>query len=53
MFIAIIPLVLLIVGLLMYVLSANPKIAEVGRMTFFAGILAFAFATAKTVLHLP
>jgi Na+/phosphate symporter len=34
-------LLIAIVGLLMYALAANPKLQEVGRLAFFAGLLAF------------
>jgi ABC-type Co2+ transport system permease subunit len=34
-------LLVAIAGLLAYALSANPKIAEIGRLSFFAGFLAF------------
>jgi hypothetical protein len=34
-------LLVALVGLLMYALSANPKLAEIGRISFFAGLLAF------------
>ncbi len=37
--IAVPPLVMLI-GLLMYALCTNPKLAEIGRILFFAGALA-------------
>ncbi len=30
-----------IVGLLMYALSANGKVQEIGRIMFFSGLLAF------------
>jgi Na+/phosphate symporter len=30
-----------LVGLLMYALSSNPKLQEIGRLSFFAGLLAF------------
>lgn len=30
-----------IVGALMYALAANPKVSELGRISFFAGLLAF------------
>lgn len=33
--------VAIIVGVLMYALCANPKLQEIGRLTFFAGMLAF------------
>lgn len=34
-------LLVCIVGLLMYALSANPKIVEIGKIMFFCGLLAF------------
>jgi Na+/phosphate symporter len=41
--IAIIPAVFAIIGLLVYMLASNPKTVELGRLTFFAGLLALAF----------
>ena len=35
------PLLLAVVGLLMYALCANPKLAEIGRIMFAVGLLAF------------
>jgi hypothetical protein len=37
MLIAIFPLVILIVGLLLWVLASNPKVSEAGRLLFFCG----------------
>lgn len=34
-------LLVAIIGVLMYALCANPKLAEIGRLLFFAGALAF------------
>ncbi len=34
-------LLVAIVGVLMYALSANPKLAEIGRISFAMGLLAF------------
>ena len=34
-------LLVCVLGLLLYVLSANPKLQELGRIAFFAGLLAF------------
>jgi Na+/phosphate symporter len=34
-------LLVAIVGVLMYALAANPKLSEIGRLAFFAGLLAF------------
>lgn len=35
------PLLVALVGLLMYALSANPKPAEIGRILLWCGLLAF------------
>lgn len=37
MLIAIVPLLVLVTGLLLWVLSSNPKVAEAGRILFFCG----------------
>jgi hypothetical protein len=42
--ILVLPLLICLVGLLMYALSANPKLAEIGRMMFWVGLLAFLLA---------
>jgi hypothetical protein len=34
-------LLVALAGLLMYGFSANPKLQEIGRISFFAGLLAF------------
>lgn len=34
-------LLVCLVGVLMYALSANPKLVEIGRMMFWVGLLAF------------
>jgi Na+/phosphate symporter len=52
MLIAIIPFIVLIVGLLMYALAANPKISEIGRIMFFCGLLALCFTFARQTLSL-
>jgi hypothetical protein len=39
----IIPLVMAILGALAYALSANPKVQELGRLLFAAGVFALAF----------
>lgn len=38
-----------LVGLLAYALSGSPKVAELGRLAFFAGLLVFLLRTATTV----
>lgn len=35
------PLLISIIGLLMYALSGNPKVVEIGRIMFWTGLLAF------------
>lgn len=46
MFIAIIPLVVAIIGLLMYVLASNTKVSEIGRIMFWTGLLVTLFVAA-------
>ena len=36
-----ISLLIALVGVLMYALAANPKLIEIGRIAFFAGLLSF------------
>jgi len=36
-------LLIAIIGLLIYAFVANPKLAEVGRIMFWTGLLAFLF----------
>jgi hypothetical protein len=35
------PILVSVIGLLMYVLASNPKVQEVGRIMFWTGLLAF------------
>lgn len=47
-------LLIAIVGLVVYAISVNPKGAEIGRITYFAGLLAFLLTGAEhlvNVLH--
>lgn len=46
MLITIIPVLFMVVGALMYGLSANPKLAEIGRILFWAGSFAVALTYA-------
>jgi len=34
-------LLVALIGLLMYILAANPKVNEIGRIMFWTGLLAF------------
>lgn len=42
----------LIGGLLMYLLCSNSKAAEIGKMLFFAAVLALLITLAPATLHL-
>jgi Na+/phosphate symporter len=42
--IILIPLLIALVGLLMYAFSANPKLVEVGRILFFCGMFWVVYA---------
>jgi uncharacterized membrane protein YhhN len=46
-------LLVAIIGLLAYALSANPKMQEIGRISYFAGLLAFLLETVHYVEALP
>lgn len=50
--IAFFPLIVCVIGVLMYALCANPKLAEIGRLAFACGLLALCFAFAKHVVSL-
>jgi hypothetical protein len=52
MLIAIYPLALAIVGALVYALSSNANAKALGLGTFYAGMFAFAFATAGHTVRL-
>ena len=45
-------LLVAIVGVLMYALCVNPKLQEVGRLMFFAGLLAFLLSGATRLVEL-
>lgn len=51
MAIAIFPLVLAIIGALVYALSSNAKANEIGRACLWAGLFALAFALAAHTVH--
>jgi Na+/phosphate symporter len=50
--IAIVPALVAIVGALIYLIASNPKLAEVGRLAFLAGMIALCIALASHVVHL-
>jgi Na+/phosphate symporter len=54
MIIAWLAVLVAIVGALLYALSSNAKVAEMGRILFFVGALAAVLAAgAKTTVHIP
>jgi hypothetical protein len=46
MFSAILPLVLMVIGALVYAFSSNAKVVELGRLTFLAGVIGLAIGDA-------
>jgi hypothetical protein len=47
----IVPVVAAIIGAVLYLIASNPKAVELGRMTFFAGILVSLLVTANSFIH--
>jgi hypothetical protein len=47
--IILLPLLVALIGVLMYALSTNPKLVEIGRMMFWCGLLAFLFGAGPVV----
>jgi Na+/phosphate symporter len=45
-------LLVALIGVLMYALCANPKLQEIGRIMFFAGLLAFLLGAGPEVIRL-
>lgn len=45
-------LICALVGVLMYALSANAKLQEIGRISYFAGLLAFLLQIAPQMVSL-
>jgi hypothetical protein len=52
MLIAIIPLIIAVVGLLMYALCANPKLADIGRIMFCCGMFVITWVLARVTMHI-
>jgi len=52
MLVAIYPLAILILGLLLWVLSSNPKVSEAGRLLFFCGAFALTWKLSGESLRL-
>lgn len=47
---AIFPIAMALIGAAAYLISNNPKVVELGRLLFAAGVFALAFALAGKVL---
>jgi hypothetical protein len=45
-------LLVAVIGVLMYALCTNPKLVEIGKLMFFAGLLAFLIGAAPEVIKL-
>jgi SpoU rRNA methylase family enzyme len=50
---AIVPALVCVVGVLIYALSANPKVSEMGRIAYSVGLFWAVYDIAKDVVHLP
>ncbi len=50
--IAIVPLLVCILGALVYALAANPKASEMGRLAYFAGLFVTLLVLATHVVKL-
>ncbi len=51
MLIAIVPALMVLLGLLLWALCSNPKAAEAGKWIFIAGVFALAFTLASKTVH--
>lgn len=52
MVIALLPVLFMVIGALVYALAANPKVAELGRCAFLAGAIGIAVAYAGKLVTL-
>ena len=48
--IVLLPLLIAVVGLVVYALASNPKVAELGRIAYGCGLLAFLLGSAGAVV---
>jgi hypothetical protein len=47
------PALVLVIGLLLWFISSNPKAQEVGRIMFWTGLLAFLLGTGGHGISIP
>lgn len=46
-------LLVAIIGAFLYIAASNPKVAELGKIMFFCGLLAFLMRFAVEHIHIP
>ena len=46
------PLLVALIGLVVYIVTANPKVAELARLAYLAGLLAFLLQVSGQVVSL-
>lgn len=51
MAILVVPVLVALLGALVYALSANPKAAELGRLAYFVGLMWSVYIVAHDVVH--
>ncbi len=51
MLVALVPVVFAIVGAFVWVAAANPKVAELGKLTFAASMFALMYVLAGRLVH--
>jgi len=52
MVISVLALVVTVAGLLVWALASNAKVAEAGRLAYFAGLLALMLVSGQKTVHL-
>lgn len=52
MLIAIIPLIIALIGVLMFALCTSAKLQEIGRIMFFCGMFVITWVLAKETIHI-
>jgi hypothetical protein len=50
--IVLLPVLVAIIGILCYALATNPKVAELGRIAYFCGLLVFLLSGAQQLIGL-
>ncbi len=51
--IAAVPAIVMLIGAFVYGFASNPKLAELGRLTFLAGVTLLTYVLATKVVHVP